>query len=393
MLKDIIRQKREERKVTQNDLAEQLHVIRQTISKWERGLSVPDAEQLMAMAKYFSCTTDELLGYTHEEMVQKTEIRQQLQEEAGKLVIPKRELLVTLGLLLLGIIVGGMLGSYLYTSDLLHYGSHVTHAIGFMDLLKSLFVNPYVIVIGIVLCVYSILMLQKYRLNYMRKRIAKSWWEVLIVVCIGIQFVLLGYYRVEFRPFVMVFMPVMVMVVVSIALPLGYLTVLLRDHWPVVDSGRLIVCGVILVGLLVVRLSIVSIAQQKQVDERMFQSVAEVMAEVEKNPDRYRESDSLETFYVKGVMREVLPSGVFVLESGGKQMTCSLVENGDHLDGFFEKYQSGSTVRVNGFVVVGSESVKNSMFMVYSVIDQTEQEFSFSDSRIKRAIVQKCIVT
>ena len=50
MLNDNIRTVRKNRGFTQEDLASRLHVTRQTISKWEKGLSVPDAEMLSRLA-------------------------------------------------------------------------------------------------------------------------------------------------------------------------------------------------------------------------------------------------------------------------------------------------------------------------------------------------------
>ena len=44
------------------ELASRLHVVRQTISKWEKGQSVPDAEQLIKLAVILETTVSELLG-------------------------------------------------------------------------------------------------------------------------------------------------------------------------------------------------------------------------------------------------------------------------------------------------------------------------------------------
>ena len=44
MLHENIRLKRKERGFSQEDLAVRLHVVRQNVSKWENGMSVPDAE-------------------------------------------------------------------------------------------------------------------------------------------------------------------------------------------------------------------------------------------------------------------------------------------------------------------------------------------------------------
>lgn len=48
MLKDTIKKLRTEQGLSQDELAERIHVVRQTVSKWERGTSVPDADSLVA---------------------------------------------------------------------------------------------------------------------------------------------------------------------------------------------------------------------------------------------------------------------------------------------------------------------------------------------------------
>ena len=47
MFHENLRLKRKERGLSQEELASRLHVVRQTISKWEKGMSVPDSEQLI----------------------------------------------------------------------------------------------------------------------------------------------------------------------------------------------------------------------------------------------------------------------------------------------------------------------------------------------------------
>ena len=46
MLSDNIRTLRKQKGYSQETLAERLHIVRQTVSKWEKGVSVPDAELL-----------------------------------------------------------------------------------------------------------------------------------------------------------------------------------------------------------------------------------------------------------------------------------------------------------------------------------------------------------
>ena len=53
--------KRKEAKMTQQQLAERLHVSFQAVSKWESGQSDPSTTNLMALAKLFQVTPEELL--------------------------------------------------------------------------------------------------------------------------------------------------------------------------------------------------------------------------------------------------------------------------------------------------------------------------------------------
>ena len=58
---------RNARSISQKDLAEELGFTFQNISKWERNESQPDIETLIKIAKFFSTTTDALLGFVPEE--------------------------------------------------------------------------------------------------------------------------------------------------------------------------------------------------------------------------------------------------------------------------------------------------------------------------------------
>ena len=51
MLNENIRNLRKAKGLSQEELAIKLHVVRQTISKWEQGLSVPDSSLLISLAE------------------------------------------------------------------------------------------------------------------------------------------------------------------------------------------------------------------------------------------------------------------------------------------------------------------------------------------------------
>ncbi len=59
---ETIRKMRRARDITQEDLAELLHITPQAVSRWETDATTPDVGSLMGLARIFDCTTDELLG-------------------------------------------------------------------------------------------------------------------------------------------------------------------------------------------------------------------------------------------------------------------------------------------------------------------------------------------
>ena len=62
MLKDNIKSIRKSKGLSQEELAIKLHVVRQTISKWEQGLSVPDSEMLISISEVLETPVSDLLG-------------------------------------------------------------------------------------------------------------------------------------------------------------------------------------------------------------------------------------------------------------------------------------------------------------------------------------------
>ncbi len=62
MLSQNIRALRRAKGLSQEALAAKLHVVRQTVSKWEQGLSAPDAELLIALGDALDTPVSTLLG-------------------------------------------------------------------------------------------------------------------------------------------------------------------------------------------------------------------------------------------------------------------------------------------------------------------------------------------
>ena len=62
MLRENIKSIRKSKGLSQEELAIKLNVVRQTISKWEQGLSVPDAEMLISISEVLETPVSTLLG-------------------------------------------------------------------------------------------------------------------------------------------------------------------------------------------------------------------------------------------------------------------------------------------------------------------------------------------
>ena len=62
MLKDNLKTLRKNKGLSQEELSIKLNVVRQTISKWESGLSVPDAEMLISISEVFNTPVSVILG-------------------------------------------------------------------------------------------------------------------------------------------------------------------------------------------------------------------------------------------------------------------------------------------------------------------------------------------
>lgn len=64
MLSENIKEIRKSKGLSQEELAVKLNVVRQTISKWEQGLSVPDSDLLISLSEELETPVSTLLGET-----------------------------------------------------------------------------------------------------------------------------------------------------------------------------------------------------------------------------------------------------------------------------------------------------------------------------------------
>ena len=84
MFQDNLKRLRQKQGYSQAELAQQLHVVRQTVSKWERGLSVPDAQMLIELADILEVSVEELLGAPIEEEGKQEESKHESSKNASE---------------------------------------------------------------------------------------------------------------------------------------------------------------------------------------------------------------------------------------------------------------------------------------------------------------------
>lgn len=81
---------RKQKGFSQEELAVRLHVVRQTVSKWEKNLSVPDADTLIRLAEILEVSVSELLGAKIENENTASDVAEQLSRINEQLAIKNR---------------------------------------------------------------------------------------------------------------------------------------------------------------------------------------------------------------------------------------------------------------------------------------------------------------
>lgn len=112
MLSDNIKNLRKNKGFSQEELANKLNVVRQTVSKWEKGYSVPDAEMLKKIAEILETDVSQLLGSSIEETSNTDLVAEQLSRINEQLVIKNRRtrrIWKTIGVVILVVIIVQMI--------------------------------------------------------------------------------------------------------------------------------------------------------------------------------------------------------------------------------------------------------------------------------------------
>lgn len=105
---------------TQEELAIKINVVRQTVSKWEKGLSVPDADVLSQIAEVLDTKVSVLLGGTITEETDKDAVAEQLAKISEQLAIKNRRskaIWKAIGMIVLAIMLLNILAVTLFRAN------------------------------------------------------------------------------------------------------------------------------------------------------------------------------------------------------------------------------------------------------------------------------------
>ena len=127
MFSENLKAYRKAKGLTQEELAIRLHVVRQTVSKWEKGLSVPDADLLLRLSEVLEVPVAQLLGSEVPPEAPADQVAQQLARINEQLAIKNRRarrvwqviagILFAIAVLFLVLIPLNMVASSAYDSD------------------------------------------------------------------------------------------------------------------------------------------------------------------------------------------------------------------------------------------------------------------------------------
>ena len=134
MLSENLKVLRKQKGFSQEELAVRVNVVRQTVSKWEKGLSVPDADTVIKLAEVFGVSANELLGEEIKTEENRLEVAEQLSRLNALLAIQmqrkqqlRRNIFTVIGI----IVLFGFIASIFpyWTETCREFGRNLYHAL------------------------------------------------------------------------------------------------------------------------------------------------------------------------------------------------------------------------------------------------------------------------
>ena len=116
MLGENLKNARTAKGLSQEELATRLNVVRQTISKWEKGLSIPDADLLLRLSEILEVSVSDLLGSKLEfSEGDKHDLIAQKLEQLNILLAEKNARSRLTRKIVVGVIIGILVLSFIFT--------------------------------------------------------------------------------------------------------------------------------------------------------------------------------------------------------------------------------------------------------------------------------------
>lgn len=137
MFSENLKKYRKLKGLSQEELALQINVVRQTVSKWEKGISLTDAELLTKIARTLEISVSELLGIKIDVTDGKNELdlltdeisklNKYIEEYKKKLSNFKRKIIITIGIIIILIFTVAIYSSW---TDLWeNFGRNLYHSL------------------------------------------------------------------------------------------------------------------------------------------------------------------------------------------------------------------------------------------------------------------------
>ena len=115
----LISKARKDKNMTQKDLANMLHITDKAISKWERGISIPDISLLIPISNILDISVYELLGGEMKEDLSKNEVEEVVKTsvkkgvEDNKLKVRIQKIIITILIVIIVLFSGVFMFTYL----------------------------------------------------------------------------------------------------------------------------------------------------------------------------------------------------------------------------------------------------------------------------------------
>lgn len=141
MFNENLKALRKQKGYSQEELAIKLNVVRQTVSKWEKGLSVPDVEMLENIADILECDVSQLLDKTEIINENNTSQAEQLAKIAEQMAIKnhrQKKIGKTIKTILIGILVIALILSGFTIAGLIGFNFNADSSV---DVVNEEYVN------------------------------------------------------------------------------------------------------------------------------------------------------------------------------------------------------------------------------------------------------------